>query len=587
MSLLTDLSAIVGAAFERLGLDAALGEVVRSQRPELGQFQCNGALAGAKAAGRNPRDLASAVVEQLAAEPMIARLDLAGPGFINLDVTDGCLADRLAALAADDRFGVQQESPRKVIVDYGGANVAKDLHVGHIRVALIGESIKRMFRLAGHDVIGDVHLGDWGAPMGQLITEMEDRFPGLPYFDPDHEGGYPERSPVTIEDLQEMYPEAARKVADDPDFAARSRAATVALQAGRPGYRALWEHFCAVSIEALRSVYDALGVEFDLWLGEASVHDRIAPMVERMKDGGVAHVSDGALVVEVAKPDDSREIPPLMLVNSRGAFTYATSDLATIEERVDDFAAQEIVYIVDLRQSLHFEQVFRTARLAGMAGDDVILDHSGNGTVNGPDGRPFKTRAGGIPRLRDTIAEAIARAATRLDESDLATEYPEAERQEIARRVGLAALKYGELANHRASDYSFDLDRFTQLQGKTGPYIQYVTARASSLLARAAHLGFVPGDPAPPGNDAERALIIELAHFPEVFDRALTGRAPNVLAEYAYDLAGRFNRFYDSCHVLTEADEGRRSSWLRLVETTLRELALVLDLLGIEVPRRM
>lgn len=588
MSLLSDLSTIVGDAFQAAGLERRLGDVVVSQRPELGQFQCNGALAGAKAAGRNPREIAQDVAGMVTAHPIIARVEIAGPGFLNLDVTDDELAARLAALAADERLGVPLvDRPRKVIVDYGGANVAKDLHVGHVRVALIGESLKRMFLLVGHDAIGDVHLGDWGAPMGQLIAEMEDRFPELPYFDPDHTGPYPTESPVTIDDLQEMYPIASSKAKDDPDFGARTRLATVQLQNGRPGYRALWEQFRAVSIAALKDVYDSLDVHFELWLGEASVHDRIKPMVDRMIAAGVAVESDGAIVVDVQRDDDKREVPPLMLVNSRGGYTYATSDLATIEERVADMGAEEIVYVVDLRQSLHFEQVFRAAHRAGIAGPDVVLDHSGNGTVNGPDGRPFKTRQGGIPRLRDTVAEAIERARRRLDESDIAVGYSDEERAEIARRVGLAALKYGDLSNHRASDYSFDLERFTQLQGKTGPYIQYVAARAGSLLSKAADRGWGPGRPVAASVDAERELILELSRLPEVIDRSIDQRAPNHLAEYAFELAGRFNRFYDACHVLTEPDEARRASWLTLVETTRRQLTLVLGLLGIEVPERM
>ncbi len=588
MSLLSDLSTLVGDAFAEIGLDPSLGAVVVSQRPELAQFQCNGSMAAAKAAKRSPRDIANDVVVTIQANPMIGRVEVAGPGFINIDVTDELLAERLGALSSDETFGVGSASdPHRIVVDYGGANVAKDLHVGHLRTALIGESLKRMLGFVGHDAIGDVHLGDWGAPMGQLIAELRDRQPDLPYFDPDLSAGYPETSPVSIEDLQEMYPLAAARVKDDPDFAAKARSATVALQNGRPGYRALWNHIRSVSVEALKSVYDALGVDFDLWLGEASVHERIAPLVDRLIASGVAVESDGAVIIPVSEPDDAKEIPPLMLVNSRGGFTYATTDLATIEERVEDLAAKEIIYVVDQRQSLHFEQLFRAARKGGLADDDVILEHPGNGTVNGPDGRPFKTREGGIPRLSATIAEAIDRAGSRLAESEIATEYSESERNEIARRVGLAALKYGELSNHRTSDYSFDLDRFTQLQGRTGPYIQYVAARAGSLLARARAQGFVAGEPAPPSVSAERDLILELMRFPEILDRSISQRAPNHLAEYAYELAGTFNRFYDACHVMSEPDPARRGSWLLLVDTMRRQLDQMLTLLGIEIPERM
>jgi arginyl-tRNA synthetase len=588
MSLLSDLTVLAGDAFEKAGLDRRFGEVTVSQRPELGQFQCNGALAAAKTAGRSPRDIAADVAALMAADPIVAGTEVAGPGFINVTLTGEHLAGVLASLAADDRLGVAPvAAPRRVVVDYGGPNVAKDLHVGHVRVALIGESLKRVLRFVGHDAIGDVHLGDWGAPMGQLIAEMEDRSPDLPYFDPNLTGGYPDVSPVSIDDLQDMYPVAAAKVKDDPDFAARTRFATVALQDGRPGYRALWEHFRAVSVSALEEVYDLLDVSFDLWLGESSVHDRVAPLLERLRSEGVARESDGALVVEVAEPGDRHEIPPLMLANSRGGFTYAATDLATVEERVEDLGAQELLYIVDLRQSLHFEQLFRAARKGHVAGPDIVMVHAGNGTVNGPNGRPFKTREGGIPRLREVIADAVAKARERIDESELGAGYPEAERSEIAHLVGLAALKYGELSNHRTSDYSFDLERFSQLHGRTGPYIQYVTTRCSSILVKAAAIGAEAGRPIPPVHESERRLILELSRLPEVIHRCLDQWAPNHLAEYAYEVAGQFNRFYDSCHILSEPTEDRQRSWLALVATTHRLLVIVLGLLGIAVPHRM
>lgn len=588
MSLFEDLTDIVEKAFVSTGVEAGSGAVVRSQRPELGQFQVNGALAAAKRTGANPRELAEKVAKEIARDERIARVEVAGPGFINLTVTDETLAATVAGLAADPRLGVPPvTSPRKVVVDYGGPNVAKDLHVGHIRPALIGESLKRVFAFEGHDAVGDVHLGDWGAPMGQLIVELARRRPDLPYFDPGHTGPYPEQSPVTIDDLQEIYPIAATKAKSDPEYAEATRVATVELQQGRSGYRALWAHFREVSVAALKEVYDRLDVHFELWLGESSVHDRIAPLVERLLAAGTAIHSEGAVVVPVARPDDAKEIPPLMLENSRGGYTYGTSDLATIEERVQDLGAQELVYIVDQRQALHFEQVFRAAHLGGVAGDDVILDHSGNGTVNGPDGRPFKTRSGDLPRLRDIIDDAIDRAAERLDENDIATGYDPAERAEIARLVGLAALKYGELSNHRSSNYNFDIDKFIQLQGKTGPYVQYGATRIRSILRRAGAEGIAASPPTPPAVEAERTLILELIRLPDVLARTAEQRAPNHLAEYAFDLTGAFNRFYDQCHILSEPDPARQGSWLTLVETTLRVIETVLGLLTIEIPDRM
>lgn len=588
MSLFEELTELAAAAFAAAGADPSLGVVVKSQRPDLGQFQVNGALAAAKQTGHNPRQLAEAIASTMGEDPRIDSVTVAGPGFLNISVTDEALAATLSDLSVDERLGVPMApDPRRVVVDYGGPNAAKDLHVGHIRTALIGESLKRVFRFQGHEVLGDVHLGDWGAPMGQLIAAVEERQPDLPYFDSAAAGPFEAESPVTIDDLQDMYPVAAARAKDDPGFAAKSRQATVALQLGRPGYRALWEHFRSVSVAALKAVYDQLGVEFELWMGESSVNDRLAPLVERLIAAGVAVRDEGAVIVPVAEEGDAHEIPPLILENSRGGYTYGTSDLATIDVRVAELGVGEIVYIVDLRQSLHFEQVFRAARRAGIAGPEIILDHSGNGTVNGPDGRPFKTRHGDLPRLRDIIAEAVDKAMERLDENDLATGYEPAERREIARLVGLAALKYGELSNHRTSNYSFDIDKFTQLSGKTGPYVQYGATRIRSILRNANQAGVTAGPPRPPVADTERALILELVRLPDVIRRTAGQRAPNHLAEFCFELTGAFNRFYDDCHILSEPDENRRGSWLTLVATTLRSMELLLHLLTIEIPDRM
>ncbi len=560
-----------------------------SQRPDLSQFQCNGALAAAKQVGRAPRDIATAVAETLAADPRISHIDVAGPGFLNISVTDELLAEIATETAADPRFGVlPADDPKTVIVDYGGPNVAKDLHVGHLRPAVIGESLKRLHKRAGHDVRGDVHLGDWGLPMGQLLAELEDRHPELPYFAAGAVGPFPDTSPVTIEDLQVLYPEASARSKTDEAFQARAQTATVALQDGHRGYRALWSHFRSVSVDALRAIYDRLGVEFELWLGEASVADRVNGMVEALTEAGFAVESDGAIVIDVSDESDKKELPPLMLRNSRGGSTYAVTDLATIQERVEDFGATDIVYVVDLRQSLHFEQVFRAARLTGMAPErSVRLTHAGNGTVNGPDGKPFKTRDGSLPRLGELLDDVTELAMRRLDENDLAKGFPPDERAEIARLVGLGALKFGELSNHRTTNYVFDLERFTLLQGRTGPYLQYVAVRTRSVLARAAEAGFAPGAFQPPSHDAERALLLVLLQWPEIVARSLEGFAPNTVAEFAYDIAGAFNQFYDACHIISEPDAAVRDSWLALVDLTHRLLIDVLDVLTIDVPERM
>ena len=587
MSLRSELSSMVADGFEAIGLDRRLGTVVVSQRPELAQFQCNGALAGAKAAGRPPRELAEDIATSLRSHVGIHAADVAGPGFLNLTLTDQFLADSLSAMHGDGLLGVASpDAPHTVIVDYGGPNVAKDLHVGHIRPALIGESIKRLYRLSGHAVQGDIHLGDWGLPMGQLIAAVQDTHPELPYFD-DRVDGFPDVSPVTVEDLQQLYPKASLQFSTDDVFQARARAATVALQQGHVGYRALWHHFRVVSVDALKATYDRLGVHFELWLGEASVAERADRLTERFIASGIAAESDGAYVIEVTNDEDTAPLPPLMLVNSLGGSTYATTDLATIEERVTDYGATDIVYVVDLRQSLHFVQLFRAAMCSGIAVDDLTLTHAGNGTVNGPDGKPFKTRQGGLPRLSELLDDVERLAMQRLDENDLASDLPVEERLDVARLVGLAALKFGELSNHRATNYSFDLERFTQMQGRTGPYLLYVAVRTRSVLDRLASEGARPSPFVAPSHDAERSLALLLLQWPDVVDHALEAHSPNTVAEYAYDISGAFNQFYDACHILSEADPAQQGSWLSLVVLTRSVLIAALDVLLIEVPSRM
>ena len=588
MPLRAHLSGIVGDAFASLGLDRGLGEVVPATRPEFGDFQCNGAMATAKAAGRPPREIAAEIAEIVGRAPEVAAVDVAGPGFINLTVADHHLGSEVDALTRDERLGVPPtDRPETVVVDYGGPNVAKPMHVGHLRATIIGDSVARIFDFVGHRVIRDPHFGDWGLQMGMLIVELQRRRPDLPYFDPDFTGPYPEEPPVTLDDLQEMYPEVAARCADDPEWAAKARRATVELQQGRPGYRALWEHMVRVSQESQRRDFADLGVTFDVWYSESTVHDRVGPMIERLRRDGFAEESEGALIIRVDRPDDTREIPPLILVTTDGGYLYGTTDLATIEMRVQDMGARLILYVVDARQSDHFEQVFRAARKTGIAPADVGLEHIRFGTMNGPDGKPFKTREGGVVRLRDLIEMVTAAAERRLEEADIARDYRAEERSRIARQVGLAALKFGDLINNRVSDYVFDLDRFTSFEGKTGPYLQYGAVRIQSILRNAAARGMEPGPIVPPSVDAERTLMLWLTRLPDVVARALDLRAPNGVAEFAYDLTSVFNRFYERCHILGEEDPARRASWLSLVRLTLDELSLLLGLLGIDVPDRM
>lgn len=588
MSVLTELSEQVGAAFAAEGLDASLGAVVVSQRPELAQFQSNGALAVARAAGRNPRDLAEAVAARLASDPGFAKVEVAGAGFINLTLTDERLATFAATTADDIRLGIDlSATSQTVVVDYAGPNVAKAMHVGHLRATIIGDSLQRIFRLLGHRVIRDPHFGDWGFQMGLVIAAIADEQPGLPYFDSDFDGPYPEGSPVSLEDLQRIYPQAFIRSEQDPEFAARVRDTTVDLQRGRPGYLALWRHMKRVSEESQRRDFADLGVEFDLWYGESDVADRLEPLVKRLRESGIAEESRGALIIRVDLPDDNRDLPPLILETSVGAFLYSTTDLATLEMRAKDFGADLILYVVDARQADHFELLFRAALKAGLLPATTRSEHIRFGTMNGKDGKPFRTRAGGVVSLRDLIDLVQDTARRRLDEAEIAKDYSASERDLISRQVGIAALKFGDLVNNRQSDYTLDLDRFSSLDGKTGPYLQYGAVRIRSIQRKAADRGLVGGTLLPPVVEAERDLMLALLRLSDVIERSAELRAPNHIAEFAYQVASAWNRFYDTCHILDEEDPGRQASWLTLAGWTLRSLTTLLDLLGIEVPERM
>ncbi len=574
MSLITHLSDLVGTAFADIGLPNELGKVVPSSRPELGQFQCNGAMQAAKLASRPPRDIAGEIVGALSDQPEIAALDIAGPGFINITVTDTSLARWARSAAADEHLGFDVRSqPQTVVVDYAGPNVAKAMHVGHLRATIIGDSLARVFRFAGHNVIRDPHFGDWGFQMGLLLVAIEDE--GL---DP---------SAISLDDLQRIYPEASNRAREDGAFADRARAATVALQQGNESHLATWKQMKAVSEASQRADFSVLGVEFDLWFGESDVHDRIPNMVDGMKASGAAELSEGALVVFVNEEEDNRDIPPLILESSAGGFLYSTTDLATIDFRHRELGADICLYVVDRRQSDHFLQLFRSAYKAGIAPSEMALEHIGFGTMNGPDGKPFKTREGGVVRLGDVIEMITEAARDRLDEAQLADEYSVDERDRIASQVGVAALKFGDLINNRLSDYIFDLDRFSSFEGKTGPYLQYTGVRIKSILRKAANRGLEPARLIEPAAPSERDLWLKLLELPEVVERTIELRAPNHVAEYAFEVAGQFNRFYDDCHILSEEDAARQASWLAVARWTLRSLERLLDLLGIEIPDRM
>ncbi len=587
MGLLEDLSQRVAAAFVAEGLAADLGQVRLADRPDLAQFQCNGALAAAKAQRVNPRELATRLARRLEHDPLLARIEVAGPGFINLDVRDGELQSRLRAQLRSAELGAPRTGGgRLAIMDFGGPNVAKPMHVGHLRSSIIGDCLQRLFRANGWRVISDVHLGDWGLQMGQLISEIQIRGLAPVYFDAHHEGPYPAASPVSMDDLEALYPAAAAACKSDPGRLEAARLATAELQAGRPGYRALWQHFVRVSEEGLTREFSSLGVHFDEWNGESDADPLIGDMIADLRRRGLAVSSDGALVMAVAEPDDKKEMPPLLLLKSDGAVLYGTTDLATILARVSRHDPDLILYIVDQRQHVHFEQVFRAARKAGLA-RRVHLEHAGFGTMNGPDGKPFKTRAGGVMKLYELIAMAKDEALKRLAEAGLAADYSDDERAEIARKVGIAAIKFADLSNHRTTDYVFDLNRFMRFEGKTGPYLQYAAVRIQSILrkAAAAELDEVSGHVL--DSVEERALMLQLLLLAEAMANAEEKRAPNILCDYAFELAQRFSRVYAAHHILAEEDRNIRLARLELLRLTLAVLIKVLDLLGIEVPARM
>lgn len=583
-SLISQLSGILGEAFVAEGLDMSFGRVIGSDRPDLAQFQCNGAMAAAKAARKNPRAVAEAIVMRLNVHPAFAKVEIAGPGFINLTLTDSYLQKYLALLVRDTRCGasplVQGET---VVLDYGGPNVAKAMHVGHLRASIIGDSVRRIMKFAGFNTIGDIHMGDWGTMMGMVISELEIMYPDWVYFDAAFTGPYPVESPVSIEDLAVIYPKASGASKADPARMALSHKATVELQNKRSGYYALWKHMLNVSVDSMKANFTALNVHFDLWKGESDVHDLIAPMVDDLKQRGFAVESDGAVVVHVKRNDDTKEFPPLILYKRDGGVMYGTTDLATLVDRIKNYNPSKIVYIVDQRQNLHFNQVFRAGHITGIVPENVELTHAGFGTMNGTDGKPFKTRDGGILRLEDLIELGITKARERLNEAGAAADFPAEEREDIAMKVAVAAIKFADLQNNRIADYVFDLDRMTSFEGKTGPYLLYQAVRIKSLLAKAeyVHGGEILV------TDADRALYLLLTEFPEVIEQAVKYYTPHVLCDHAYKLAQAFSSFYGNTHILSEENTVQRQSWLTLSAMVLAQLELLLDLVGIKIPARM
>ena len=574
-------------AFEGCGYEASYGKVGISNRPDLCEYQCNGAMAGAKKYKKAPIMIANEVVAALKEDPMFDEIVAVNPGFINIRIAGDFVAEYLNGMQADERLSVEKAAePKTIMIDYGGANVAKPLHVGHLRSAIIGESIKRIGRFVGHKVIGDVHLGDWGLQMGLIITEVKERQPELVYFDESYEGEYPEEAPFTISELEEIYPTASGKSKVDEAFREAALEATAKLQSGVRGYRALWQQILNVSIADLKKNYGNLNVEFDLWKKESDAQPYIPEMVEEMKEKGYAYMDQGALIVDVAKESDTKEVPPCIILKSDGAALYTTTDLATIIERRKLFDPDEIIYVVDKRQEMHFIQVFRCARKTGLVKEDTGLKFLGFGTMNGKDGKPFKTREGGVMRLEHLIADINEEMFRKITENH---EVDEAEARETAKLVGLSAIKYGDLSNQASKDYVFDLDKFTSFEGNTGPYILYTIVRIKSILNkyRAGGNAVEKGHILVPAGESEKALMLALTGFNSMIQQAFEELAPHKICSFIYDLANDFNHFYHETKILSEEDADRKRSYIELLDLTREVLETSIDLLGFAAPERM
>ena len=577
----------LASAFEKAGYDPSYGKVTVSNRPDLCEYQCNGAMAGAKAYKKAPFMIADDVVVYLKDSKIFSMAEVVKPGFINLRVREEFLADYLKEMEADPKYSVRTaETPKTIIIDYGGPNVAKPLHVGHLRSAIIGESIKRIGRYVGHKVIGDVHLGDWGLQMGLIITELKHRKPELVYFDDSYQGEYPQEAPFTISELEEIYPCASGKSKVDEEYRNEALEATHQLQQGKPGYMALWNHIMQVSVTDLKRNYSNLNVSFDLWKKESDAQPYIPDMVQMMKDQGFAYEDQGALVVDVKEDTDTKEIPPCMLLKSDGASLYTTTDLATIVERVKLFDPDEILYVVDKRQELHFIQVFRCARKCGLVTDKTELKFLGFGTMNGKDGKPFKTRDGGVMRLEYLLKDINEEMLKKIQES---RPMEEKEAEETAKIVGLSAVKYGDLSNQASKDYIFDVERFTSSEGNTGPYILYTIVRIKSILRKYEESGKKAGEGkiGAGRSDSEKALQLELSKFNSVMETAFEECAPHKICAYIYDLANAFNKFYHETKILATDDMEAQSSWISLLLLTRRVLETCIDVLGFEAPEKM
>lgn len=585
MNIRQQLTQIVSDTFEKAGYSRDYGNVTRSNRPDLCQFQCNGAMTAAKEYKKAPIAIAKDVAELLKADGRFKTVDAAPPGFINMSLDESFLTGLLNDMAGDDRLLLPEMAPETIVIDYGGPNVAKPLHVGHLRTAIIGDALYRLAKFLGHRVISDVHLGDWGLQMGLVIAETRRIKPELVYFDTEYTGEYPEEPPLTADELNIIYPQASARSKEDKDFAAEAAQATVELQSKKRGYYDFWKQIRQVSVNDLKRNYEILGVGFDYWYGESDADPYIEDVLDILREKKLLRESEGAQIVDVSLPDDKEPMPPMIIIKSNGGDMYGTTDLGTLLQRMRDWRPDQIWYVVDNRQSFHFKQLFRCAALSGITGENTVCSHISFGTMNGKDGKPYKTREGGVMRLSDLIETVTSGAYDRICRSDIIGD--EAQKRAVAQMVGVAAMKIGDLVNHRIKDFTFDLDRFLDTDGKTGPYLQYTAVRINSVLSKASEQGLAPGRILPPASETERELMLSLIAVPDSLLRAFADKTPNVICEALFEIAGIFNKFYGETKILTCPDELQRSSWLGLLELTYRMLYILLDILGVSVPEQM
>jgi len=577
----------LAVAFEKAGYDKNMARVTLSNRPDLCEYQCNGAMAGAKTYRKAPIMIAKDVIAALEDKKFIGEIEAVNPGFINIKLNADAVAEYLNTMKEDENLGLNKaEEVKTIVLDYGGPNVAKPLHVGHLRSAIIGESLKRIAKKMGHNVLGDIHLGDWGYQMGLIITELQVRKPELSYFDEAFEGEYPEEAPFTISELEEIYPTASGKAKEEETYREKALHATYLLQNGHKGFTAIWKHIMNVSIPDLKKNYANLNVSFDLWKGESDAQAYIPEMIEKFKADGHAHIDQGALVIDVKEETDTKEMPPCMIQKSDGSSLYGTTDLATIIQRVEDYNPDRLIYLTDKRQELHFMQVFRAAKKTGIVDGNTELLHLGFGTMNGKDGKPFKTREGGVMRLERLIAEIEEEMYKKITDNRTVEED---EAKATSKIVGMAAIKYGDLSNQIAKDYVFDIDRFTSFEGNTGPYILYTIVRIKSILNKYQADGASLDGLMMSGqvNESQKALMLELTKYNEVMENAYNELAPHKICAYIYDLANAFNRFYHETKILSEECEETKKGYIALLGLAKEVLESCIDVLGFEAPERM